>query len=358
MVASASYEAREFGIKAGMPLFQAYRLCPQAIFIEGNFSRYRDASERFMTILAGYSPHLEPAGLDEAYLDVTGCDSYGSPRQMAERIKQEIKSKLRLTASIGIASCKVVAKIASDISKPDGLVEVAPGTEKEFLAPLPVNSLPGVGRKTETVLKSLGITTIGQLASAPLPLLKARLGTSGIVLHNYANGIDTRRVEPPGEAKSISRETTLERDTLDLPLLKALLRYLCEQVGAELRNQNRQARRVTLKLRYADFDTVTRSSTSAEATSSDDVIFARAQELLRRTLTQRRELVRLIGVEVSALTTYGRQLRLFEPSSRRLEYLDRAIDRIRKKYGFTSIQTGCTMPLKDLFASDLEPAMP
>ncbi len=357
VVASASYEARKFGIKAGMPLSRAYQLCPKAIFIEGNFPRYRDASEKFMTILAGYSPSLEPVGLDEAYMDITGCDSHGTPCQLAERIRREIKTKLKLTASIGIASCKVVAKIASDIAKPDGVVEVAPGAEKEFLAPLPVNSLPGVGRKTEAVLKSLGITTIGQLAALPLPVLKARLGSSGVVLHNYANGIDTRRVELPGEAKSISRETTLARDTLDQPLLKALLRYLCEQVGAELRSQDGQARRVTLKLRYADFDTVTRSSTSPEATSSDDVIFSRAEVLLHKALSQRRELVHLIGVEVSALT-YGKQLRLFESSPRRLEYLDRAVDRIRKKYGFASIQTGCTLHLKDLFASDLKPAMP
>lgn len=358
VVASASYEARAFGIKAGMSLYRAYRLCPQAIFIEGNFPRYRDASEKFITILAGYSPYLEPAGLDEAYLDATGCHCYGTPRQLAERIKGEVKAKLKLTASIGIASCKVVAKIASDIAKPDGIVEIMPGTEKEFLAPLPVNTLPGVGKKTETVLKSLGITTIGQLAALPLPLIKSYLGMSAIALHNYANGIDTRQVEPPGEAKSISRETTLTQDTLDQPLLKALLRYLCEQVGAELRSRDKQARRVTLKLRYADFDTITRSSTSAEATSSDDVIFSRAEELLHRALSQRRELVRLIGVEVSALTNYSSQLRLFEPAPQRLEYLDRAIDRIRRKYGLTSIQTGCTLPLKDLFASDPEPVVP
>ena len=167
VVASASYEARTFGIKAGMPLFRAYQLCPQAIFIEGNFSRYREASERFLRILARYSPCLEPVGLDEAYLDATGCYSFGTPRQMAEHIKSEIKTKLKLTASIGIATCKVVAKIASDAGKPDGLVEVEPGNEREFLAPLPINSLPGVGRKTEAILKSLGVATIGQLAALP-----------------------------------------------------------------------------------------------------------------------------------------------------------------------------------------------
>ena len=358
VVASASYEARTFGIKAGMPLFRAYQLCPQAIFIEGNFSRYREASERFLRILARYSPCLEPVGLDEAYLDATGCYSFGTPRQMAEHIKSEIKTKLKLTASIGIATCKVVAKIASDAGKPDGLVEVEPGNEREFLAPLPINSLPGVGRKTEAILKSLGVATIGQLAALPLPLLKSYLAATGTILHNYANGIDTRQVEPPGEAKSISRETTLAEDTLNLPFLKAMLRYLCEQVGAELRYQARQARRVTLKLRYADFETITRSSTATEPTSSDDVIFSRAEALLHKALSHRRKLIRLIGVEASALTSFGRQLRLFEPASQRLEYLDKAIDRIRKKYGFTSIQTGRTLLLTDLFASHLKEMNP
>lgn len=353
VVASASYEARTFGIKAGMPLSRAYRLCPRAIFIEGNFARYREASEKFMTILARYSPCLEPAGLDEAYLDITGCNSYGTPRQLAGHIKREIKTKLKLTASIGIASCKVVAKIASDAGKPDGLVEIVPGSEKEFLAPLPIDDLPGVGRKTEATLKTLGITTIGQLAALPLPVLKSYLGTTGVTLHNYANGIDTRPVEPPGEASSISREMTLAQDTLDQHFIKAMLRYLCEQVGAELRSQNRQARRVTLKLRYSDFETITRSSASAEATSSDDVIFSRAEDLLHKALSQRWELVRLIGVEVSALTGFGRQLRLFEPVPQRLDYLDKAIDRIRKKYGFASIQTGRTLPLKNLFDNHL-----
>jgi DNA polymerase-4 len=164
VVASASYEARVFGIRAGMPLTQAYCLCPQAIFLQGSFTAYRDASERFMTILADFSPCLEPAGLDEAYLDVTGCELFGTPYQIASRIKERVKKELKLIASVGMASCKVVAKIASDLGKPDGLVEVAAGQEKDFLAPLPVANLPGVGKKTEQSLKAMGIKTIGQLA--------------------------------------------------------------------------------------------------------------------------------------------------------------------------------------------------
>jgi len=162
VVASASYEARRFGLHAGMPLATAYRLCSQAVFIEGSFSRYRDASQRFMNILADFSPYLEPVSLDEAYLDVTGFESlYGSIHQMAVAIKQRIKNELGLCASIGIASCKVVAKVASELSKPDGLLEVAAGEEHSFLAPLPIAKLPGIGKKTERVLGGLGIATIG-----------------------------------------------------------------------------------------------------------------------------------------------------------------------------------------------------
>ena len=352
VVASASYEARAFGIRAGMPLAKAYRLCPQAIFLQGSFSRYRDASARFMTILADFSPCLEPVGLDEAYLDVTGCELYGSPRQLALSIKERVKKELNLIASVGIASCKVVAKIASDLGKPDGLVEVASGQEKGFLAPLPVAKLPGVGRKTEQALRAMGITSIGQLAALPPELVKSRFGAAGMMIHHYASGVDNREVEPPGEAKSISRETTFAQDTLDRGFLQATLRYLCERVGAELRHQNKQARSITLKLRYADFETITRRLSSKEATDADEVIFAGAARLLDRALAGKRELVRLLGVEVSNLVSDGKQLYLLDSTSQRLEHLDKAIDRIRRKYGFTSIQTGRTLALKDIFASD------
>ncbi len=215
VVASASYEARAFGIHSAMPLTRAYRLCPQAIFLQGNFSRYREASDQFMAILADFSPCIEPGGLDEAYLDITGCDIFGSPHQIALSMKGRIKNELCLVASIGIASSKVVAKIASDLSKPDGLIEVPPGQEKEFLAPLPIKKLPGVGPKTEQALKTYGITSIGQLAKLTPESAKRILGDSGMYLYRHANGIDNRKIEPSGEAKSISRETTLAQDTLD-----------------------------------------------------------------------------------------------------------------------------------------------
>jgi len=349
VVASASYEARVFGIRAGMPLAHAYRLCPQTIFLQGSFSAYREASEKFMAILADFSPCLEPAGLDEAYLDITGCELFGTPYQLASSIKERVKKELKLIASVGIAICKVVAKIASDSGKPDGLVEVAAGQEKDFLAPLPVASLPGVGEKTERYLKTMGIKTIGQLAVLPLEVIKNRFGSFGIMIHHYANGIDNREVEAPGEAKSISRETTFAEDTLNGAFLKAILRYLCERVGAELRQDGRHARTITLKLRYSDFETITRRFSSKESTDADEVIFAGAVRLLEQALSGKRNPVRLIGIGVSNLVTYGRQLNLLDSRPQRLGHLDKAIDRIRNKYGFTSIQTGRTLLLKDIF---------
>jgi len=350
VVASASYEARVFGIRAGMPLSQAYRLCPQAIFLQGSFPVYRDASERFMAILADFSPCLEPGGLDEAYLDITGCEDYGTPRQLALCIKERVKNEVRLIASVGVAGCKVVAKIASDLGKPDGLVEVAAGREKEFLAPLSVINLPGVGKRTEQELKAMGIKTVGQLAALSPEAIKSRLGATGLMILHYANGIDDRQVEPTGEAKSISRETTFAEDTLDHAFLQAILRYLCERVGAELRQESKHARTITLKLRYADFETITRRISSKEATDTDEAIFDGAVKLLNEALARKRKLVRLIGVGVSNLVDYGRQLGLLDSRPKRQAQLDKAIDRIRNKYGFTSIQTGRTLLLKDIFA--------
>jgi len=350
VVASASYEARKFGLHAGMPLSTAIRLCPQAIFIEGSFPKYREASQKFMAILANFSPFLEPVSLDEAYLDVTGFESiHSSIHQMAVKIKQRIKDELGLCASAGIASSKVVAKVAAELSKPDGLLEVASGKERSFLAPLPVAKLPGVGKKTEQILKGLGINTIGELSVMPLSALKSHFGASGELLQRYASGIDDRKVEPPSPAKSISRETTFGKDTRDRSLLKATLRYLGERVGAELREQGKQVRCITLKLRYADFTTITRRHTLSQTTDTDQIIFDTGAMLLKKALSQERQPMRLIGIGVSNLVEGGRQLDMLDASARRLEQLNKAIDRIRNKYGFSAIQTGRTLLLKDIF---------
>lgn len=355
VVAAASYEARAFGLRSGMPLVTASRLCPQAIFIQGSFPKYRDASEKFMAILADFSPYLEPMGLDEAYLDATGFESiHGSVKQMALKIKQRVKKELGLNASIGIASGKVIAKVASELSKPDGLLEVEAGKEAAFLAPLPIARLPGIGQKTEPKLKSLGIDTIGKLSAMPPKALKSHFGASGEVLQRFASGIDDREVEPPAAAKSTSRETTFSQDTKDPAMLESTLRYLGERVGADLRQKGKRARCVTLKLRYGDFTTITRRRTLSQSTDSDQAIFETGQGLLKRALAGEKRAVRLIGIGVSELVEAGRQLDMMDGSAQRQEQLNKAIDRIRKKYGFTAIQTGRTLKLKDVFAGDGE----
>jgi DNA polymerase-4 len=350
VVAAASYEARTFGLHSGMPLVTAVRLCPQAIFIEGNYHRYSEASRKFMAILADFSPFLEPMGIDEAYLDASGFESlHGTIRQMALKIKKRVKDELGLVASIGIASCKIVAKVASDHSKPDGLVEVPAGQEADFFAPLPIGKLPGIGKKTEQVLKGLGITTLGELAKMSLPALKNRFGAFGEELHRLAWGIDDRAVLPPAEAKSISRETTFPKDTNDRDFLMATLRYLAERVGAELREHGKQARCVAIKVRYEDFTTITRRRTLPQPTDADQTIFQTGAELLQAALMTDKQAVRLIGTSVSRLNEPARQLSLLEITDRRLDKLNRAIDRIRDKYGFTAIQTGRTLRLQDIF---------
>jgi len=341
VVASASYEARPFGIHSGMPSSKARRLCPQAIFIRAHFSIYKDASAKFMKILGDFSPYIEPLGLDEAYLDVTGCEEpYGSPRQLALAIKERIHKELEITASVGIATCKVVAKIASDLCKPDGLLEIAPGKEQAFLNPLPIVKLPGVGKKTEQALKEMGVTTIGELASLPLDTISRQFGVTGAVLHSYAQGIDDREVEAPGEAKSISQELTFAHDTLDRNFLEANLHNLCQEVCQDLRSQNKRTKCVAIKLRYADFKTITRQVTLQEASDVTPVVFATAQQLLSKALAQRGKPIRLIGIRISSLFGEGKQLPMFDSGTEKPEHLDKAIDKIRRKYGSTAIKTG------------------
>jgi DNA polymerase IV len=359
VVATASYEARAFGLHSGMPLSRAVRLCPQAIFIQGSFPKYREASKKFMAILAGYSPFLEPMGLDEAYVDVTGFESlHGSIRQMALKIKQSVREQTGLIASIGIATCKVVAKVASDESKPDGLIEVPAGQEAAFLAPLAIGKLPGIGQKTEQVLKGMGISTIGKLAKVPEEMLKGRFGVFGATLHHYANGIDNREVAPRGEASSISREITFAQDTRNKVFLSGELRYLTEKVGADLRHHGKQSRCITLKLRYADFTTITRSHTLPQATDDDQSIFQIGDGMMQKAMIADRRAVRLIGIGVSSLTEPGRQLSMLSDNDLRMDKLNRAIDRIRVKYGFPAIQTGRTLWLKEDFNDDGENKTP
>ncbi len=353
VVASASCEARAYGLRSGMALTTAYRLCPQAVFLPGGFTYYQQASERFMAILAGFTPDIEPCSIDEAYLDITGFEPcYGPPLQAALAIKRRIRDELNITASVGIASCKVVAKVASDLGKPDGVLEVRPGEERAFLAPLAVAKLPCVGPKRERALRRLGVTTIGQLAALPDYSVKIVFGIAGEVLLGYARGIDRRGLELPGPAKSISRATTFAEDTCDRSLLKATLAYLSERVGAELRKQRRRARCVILKLRYADFSIITHHSTLRQGCNSDEAVFSASWELLKKALQHSRQRVRLIGVGVAKLGGPERQMNMFDFSGERLECLNRALDLIRHKYEFIAIRRGRTLYLGRVFSID------
>ena len=352
VVSSPSYEARPYGIRSGMPLSKARRLCPQAIFLQVNFSRYREASTKFMKILTDFSPIIEPLGLDEAYLDVTEYQRlYHSHEQMALAIKERINKNLNLTASVGIASCKVVAKIASDLCKPDGLLEIALGEERDFLTPLSVSKLPGVGGKTEQALKEMGITTIGELASCPLEEIRETFGMPGITMHRYANGIDDLAVEMPGELKSINRQVTFAQDTSDQHFLESNLRELCNELSAKLRFQNKQASCIAIKLRYADFKTITRQVTLREASNVMQVIFSTALQLLNEVLSKSEKPIRLIGIKVSTLPGKEKQLSLFgstDPDTEKQKRLDNAIAQIQRKYSATSIKRGGDISIKNL----------
>jgi len=350
VVATASYEARAFGLRSGMALTTAYRLCPQAVFIPGSFQRYREASNRFKGILADYTPDIESMGLDEAYLDLTGFEPiYGPARRVAEEIQRRIRHEVGLTASIGIATSKVVAKVASDLRKPEGLVEVPPGEEAAFLSPLPISRLPMAGPKTEKALRAMGITTIGQLARQSPAVLRQVFGLHGEMLYRYANGLDERPVSPPEPPESISRETTFPQDTCDRELLAATLHYLAERVGASLRKEKKLARCVVFKLRYADFQTITRHFTLQRPTDTDGVIFQVGREMMGRALAQRWERVRLIGIGVASLVEQGYQLDMLDASAQKLRSLNQAMDRLREKYGFTTIQRGRTLKLRTAF---------
>jgi DNA polymerase-4 len=328
----------------------AARLCPQCIFVEGNFSRYRDVSARFFAVLADFTPFIEPGGLDEAWLDVTGFESlHGTIYAMAQALKKRVKDELSIIVSVGIAGSKIVAKIASDYSKPDGLIEVPPKGEAEFLSPLPIRCIPGIGEKTEPVLKKMGIDTIGKLAKIPADSLKRALGNYGEHLHFLALGQDDNPVESRGEAKSISRETTFSEDIGDRTALEATLRYLSERVGRSLRQSSKLARCVSIKLRYSDFSTITRNHTLAQEGDVDDIIFETALKLLRVALGKEKRSVRLIGIGVSSFGEPGQQLSLLDNSALRMAKLDKAVDCIREKYGFGAIQTGRTMKLRELF---------
>jgi len=343
VVSAASYSARKYGIHSAMPLAKAKRLCPHAIFLRGSHEVYGEFSRRIFAILATYSPLVETMSLDEAYVDLTGCQKLHGPVLLAaERIRNEIKKKVGINASIGIASNKLLAKVASAFVKPSGILWIAPGKEKKFLEPLPVGRIPGVGPKSGLQFKRMGIKTVGDLAALPQELLESVHGMWGAGFYLKSRGICSSPVSGHAEdSRSISRETTLATDSGDAGVLESKLSYLVEKAAAQLRGSKLYARRVTLKLRTPDFKTVTRSHTLKEPTSEDRVIFNIAVKLFRKEFTGQTR-VRLIGVSLTSLTRDScTQTDLFEQTSKeQWSRLYQSIDRIRNKYGFRSILRG------------------
>jgi DNA polymerase-4 len=342
VVASASYAARAFGVRSAMPTAQALRLCPQAIVIPPRHEVYGEYSARMMAILGEYSPLIEPLSLDEAFLDITGCEArWSSPEELAHGIQKRLEVELGLSVSIGLASNKLVAKIASGLEKPRGFVVVPQGREAEFLAPLPVEKLWGVGEVTAKSLHEMDVFTIGQLAQLPVAQLEARFGRRGRDLYRQARGIDDSPVVAEQEEKSLSREVTFAEDIGDWQVLKKTLLSLSEDVARQLRKQGLRGRTVKLKLRYADFKTLTRQMTMDAPTDLEQVIFDQAARLLERAWDRRKK-VRLIGVGVSKFELEEQQLSLFEGTGEgkveKLRRLDQAVDRIREKYGEEAIQ--------------------
>ncbi|MDR1520209.1 MAG: DNA polymerase IV [Planctomycetota bacterium] len=346
VVSAASYEIRAYGVKSAMPTARAMRLCPGAVFTPPRLERYAEVSERVFAVFSRVTPLVQPVSLDEAFLDVTGCQRlHGDPVRIARRIRKSIRLETGLTASVGVASCRFVAKIASDLDKPDGLTVIPEEEILERLAPLPVGKIWGVGPVTRRRLEKLGIVSIGQLAQWPEEALAAELGSAGRELSRLANGIDPSPVTPEGEEKSISGEHTFAADVTLMAELKEALLEQAERVAERLRKNRLVGRVVCLKLRYGDFTAVTRRKTLPAATCLVEVIWAEAARLLRERSDAGRRPVRLIGVGLSGLAAaegdQENQGRLFFPSASdaaKLERLARATDRIRDKMGRNAIQ--------------------
>jgi len=343
VVSAASYEARRFGVRSAMPIGRAARLCPHAAFLPVDMRKYQRVSVQVMGILVDFSPLVEPVSVDEAFVDLSGTESlFGSPLDAVRLIKTRILAETGLTASAGLAANKFVAKVASELEKPDGLVVVAAGDEARFLGALPIERLWGVGRVMAKALGDLGFTTISQLQRAPRAVLAHRFGRHGEILHNLAFGRDDRSVEPYGVPKSIGAEETFGVDCTNPEQLKTTLRSHAERVAAELREGGFSAGRVTLKLRLAPFETHTRSVTE-EPTQDGLELYRRALALLERDRVTRP--VRLIGLSASRLGPSGKgQLDLLDPAALRRERLARVVDRLAARFGEGAVIPAALLP--------------
>jgi nucleotidyltransferase/DNA polymerase involved in DNA repair len=349
VVSAASYEARVYGVHSAMPTSQAKRLCPHGIFLPVRMHRYREVSEQVFKILQEYTPFIEPLSLDESFLEVTGSEKlFGPALQIARAIKRRILETTGLTASAGIAPNKFLAKIASDFKKPDGLVEIKPEEVQEFLRELPISKLWGVGKSTEEVLKGMGILRVGQLAVYPAERVEKKLGKFGLELIALARGEDDRPVTPDSEAKSISQEETFTPDLEGLEKMKRVLLDQAEQVGWELRKQKLKGCTVTVKVRYPDFTTVTRSHTLPFPTDQGIEIYQTALKLLPKTEALQKK-ARLLGVGASNLLHQDgpEQLILFDSRRKQVQRSTQAMDRIWDKFGPEAIKRASLIEKKE-----------
>jgi DNA polymerase-4 len=340
VVSAASYEARKYGIHSAMPLRTAGKLCPHAVFLEGRHDLYAEWSDRIAAILSRFSPVVEMASIDEAYLDLSGTSQlHGPPLAAAHALLTEIGAKTELPCSAGLARTRLVAKVASDQAKPRGLVWVPAGAEAKFLEPLSVRRIPGIGRVTEAALQTMGIETVGQLAAIPEERLEEFFGRWGTALYRKAHGEDSYEFVIDAEPKSVSHSHTFGADTNNRRALESMLSRLCQKGAKRLRDAGLNARTVTLRIRYSGFQTVTRSQTLPEPTHLDPVFLATLRRLFDRHWERRP--VRLIGIEFDNLSHGANQMDLFDPEWReKLERLARAADQLRDRFGFEKVQFG------------------
>jgi DNA polymerase-4 len=348
VVSAASYEARKYGIQSAMPLRTAGRLCPQAIFLDGHHEKYSEWSDRVASILAKFSPIVEMTSIDEAYLDLGGTERlHGPPLAAADKLLRAITRSTALPCSGGLATTRLVAKVASDQAKPRGLLWVVPGREARFLAPLPIRKIPGIGEVTERALRALGIETVEQLASHKQEQLEKIFGQWGTALYRKARGGDSYEFLIDAEPKSISHNHTFGEDTSDVAGMESLLSHLSQKACKRLREAGLSSRTLTLTIRYAGFQTYTRSKTVQESVRLDADIFGIFLELFREHRDPKRK-VRLLGVALSGLSHGAEQLDLLEADRRdKLEKLTKATDQLRDKFGFGSVQFGGSLRRDD-----------
>jgi len=346
VVSAASYAARKFGVHSAMPLRTAYKACPQAIFVDGHPERYREYSEKVFEVLNTFSPRVEMASIDEAYLGMTGTERlHGPPIRAAHLLHQRVKEKTALNCSIGISTARMVAKVASDQAKPNGVLWIVPGAEAAFLAPLDVRRIPGVGKVTESHLHTLGIRKVGDLARLDEAFLEEKFGKWGLALAGKSKGMDAggwfdTEVGEEEDPKSISHEHTFDMDTADAGILEATLARLSVMVGRRLREHGLYTRTVQLKLRYKDFTTLTRALTLDHATDLDTELLDTARLLFRKNWKPGAE-VRLLGVHAGSLVANEGQMSLLESEkSGRWHKALEAADRLRDKFGESAVSLG------------------